>query len=262
MHLGSQAGHRAYSGGGRGRLVVGERVGVHLCSPAGRKGVPMARVRFVAAQRASAPVFCRRLANGLEGVRIESKGRLSTLTFFNVSEKDYGNYTCVATNKLGNTNASIILYGRCPGFFTARSSVEEVEEEQAGGQVAKEQRGLPIKVPSGTRSAQRGPMAGTGVGRGAPHWPQGAVGWWLVAGTPLAVSRVSGCSRVGYCCHAKRLPASHGHRWSAGPTRGPGSGEQAPRVRGVGVACCTHSVRQRGLCRVSRLSGWREEDGV
>ncbi|NXC14916.1 OBCAM protein, partial [Corythaeola cristata] len=52
-----------------------------------------------------------RLANGLEGVRIESKGRLSTLTFFNVSEKDYGNYTCVATNKLGNTNASIILYG-------------------------------------------------------------------------------------------------------------------------------------------------------
>ncbi|XP_031455634.1 opioid-binding protein/cell adhesion molecule isoform X5 [Phasianus colchicus] len=55
-----------------------------------------------------------RLANGLEGVRIESKGRLSTLTFFNVSEKDYGNYTCVATNKLGNTNASIILYGRCP----------------------------------------------------------------------------------------------------------------------------------------------------
>ncbi|XP_064490519.1 opioid-binding protein/cell adhesion molecule isoform X5 [Pseudopipra pipra] len=52
-----------------------------------------------------------RLANGLDGVRIESKGRLSTLTFFNVSEKDYGNYTCVATNKLGNTNASIILYG-------------------------------------------------------------------------------------------------------------------------------------------------------
>ncbi|NWI20986.1 OBCAM protein, partial [Crypturellus soui] len=52
-----------------------------------------------------------RLANGLDGVRIENKGRMSTLTFFNVSEKDYGNYTCVATNKLGNTNASIILYG-------------------------------------------------------------------------------------------------------------------------------------------------------
>ncbi|XP_078195995.1 opioid-binding protein/cell adhesion molecule isoform X15 [Callithrix jacchus] len=52
-----------------------------------------------------------RLASGLDGVRIENKGRMSTLTFFNVSEKDYGNYTCVATNKLGNTNASITLYG-------------------------------------------------------------------------------------------------------------------------------------------------------
>lgn len=61
-----------------------------------------------------------RLANGLEGVRIESKGRLSTLTFFNVSEKDYGNYTCVATNKLGNTNASIILYGACSCFLQLR----------------------------------------------------------------------------------------------------------------------------------------------
>ncbi|GAB5577261.1 opioid-binding protein/cell adhesion molecule isoform X4 [Prionailurus iriomotensis] len=52
-----------------------------------------------------------RLATGLGGVRIENKGHISTLTFFNVSEKDYGNYTCVATNKLGNTNASITLYG-------------------------------------------------------------------------------------------------------------------------------------------------------
>ncbi|XP_066115863.1 opioid-binding protein/cell adhesion molecule isoform X4 [Saccopteryx bilineata] len=52
-----------------------------------------------------------RLATGLDGMRIENKGRISTLTFFNVSEKDYGNYTCVATNKLGNTNASITLYG-------------------------------------------------------------------------------------------------------------------------------------------------------
>ncbi|KAK1328458.1 hypothetical protein QTO34_012031 [Cnephaeus nilssonii] len=54
-----------------------------------------------------------RLATGLDGVRIENKGRISTLTFFNVSEKDYGNYTCVATNKLGNTNTSITLYGEC-----------------------------------------------------------------------------------------------------------------------------------------------------
>lgn len=76
--------------------------------------------------------FPCRLANGLEGVRIESKGRLSTLTFFNVSEKDYGNYTCVATNKLGNTNASIILYGRCALFFAAKFKEDEQGEDDGG----------------------------------------------------------------------------------------------------------------------------------
>ncbi|XP_066506914.1 opioid-binding protein/cell adhesion molecule [Hoplias malabaricus] len=53
----------------------------------------------------------RRLFNGLNGVKIENKGKQSTLIFFNVSEEDYGNYTCVAMNKLGISNASIILYG-------------------------------------------------------------------------------------------------------------------------------------------------------
>ncbi|KAE8591986.1 hypothetical protein XENTR_v10018622 [Xenopus tropicalis] len=61
-----------------------------------------------------------RLANGLDGVRIENKDHMSILTFFNVSEKDYGNYTCVASNKLGNSNASVILYG--PGAIHNRSS--------------------------------------------------------------------------------------------------------------------------------------------
>ncbi|XP_051766842.1 opioid-binding protein/cell adhesion molecule isoform X2 [Ctenopharyngodon idella] len=53
----------------------------------------------------------RRLLNGFNGVKIENKGKQSMLTFFNVSEEDYGNYTCVAMNTLGITNASIILYG-------------------------------------------------------------------------------------------------------------------------------------------------------
>ncbi|XP_051971993.1 opioid-binding protein/cell adhesion molecule-like isoform X3 [Xyrauchen texanus] len=53
----------------------------------------------------------RRLFNGRNGVMIENKGKQSMLTFFNVSEEDYGNYTCVAMNMLGITNASIILYG-------------------------------------------------------------------------------------------------------------------------------------------------------
>uniref|UniRef100_A0AAR2JDL1 Ig-like domain-containing protein n=1 Tax=Pygocentrus nattereri TaxID=42514 RepID=A0AAR2JDL1_PYGNA len=52
----------------------------------------------------------RRLFNGLNGVKIENKGKQSMLIFFNVSEEDYGNYTCVAMNMLGISNASIILY--------------------------------------------------------------------------------------------------------------------------------------------------------
>jgi hypothetical protein len=66
-------------------------------------------------------------------VRIENKGHISTLTFFNVSEKDYGNYTCVASNKLGNTNASITLYGECrkPGC-SGPSPMGELEDLTRG----------------------------------------------------------------------------------------------------------------------------------
>uniref|UniRef100_H2N302 Opioid binding protein/cell adhesion molecule-like n=1 Tax=Oryzias latipes TaxID=8090 RepID=H2N302_ORYLA len=53
----------------------------------------------------------RRLFNGLNGVKIENQGKQSLLIFFNVSEEDYGNYTCVAMNLMGISNASIILYG-------------------------------------------------------------------------------------------------------------------------------------------------------
>ncbi|XP_061607255.1 opioid-binding protein/cell adhesion molecule isoform X3 [Phyllopteryx taeniolatus] len=52
----------------------------------------------------------RRLFNGINGIKIENQGKQSMLIFFNVSEEDYGNYTCVAVNTMGITNASIILY--------------------------------------------------------------------------------------------------------------------------------------------------------
>ncbi|KAM4547135.1 opioid-binding protein/cell adhesion molecule [Fundulus diaphanus] len=53
----------------------------------------------------------RRLLNGINGLKIQTQGKQSLLIFFNVSEEDYGNYTCVAMNTMGITNASIILYG-------------------------------------------------------------------------------------------------------------------------------------------------------
>lgn len=52
----------------------------------------------------------RRILNGLDGLEIVSSGSLSKLTFFNVSEGDYGNYTCVAMNKLGSSSTNFLLY--------------------------------------------------------------------------------------------------------------------------------------------------------
>ncbi|XP_035290016.1 neurotrimin isoform X6 [Anguilla anguilla] len=52
----------------------------------------------------------RRLFSDLDGIDIKEDGMVSMLTFFNVSEVDYGNYTCVAINKLGSANTSMVLY--------------------------------------------------------------------------------------------------------------------------------------------------------
>ncbi|CAH6859051.1 Ntm [Phodopus roborovskii] len=69
----------------------------------------------------------KRLVEGKKGVKVENRPFLSKLIFFNVSEHDYGNYTCVASNKLGHTNASIMLFG--PG---AVSEVNNGTSRRAG----------------------------------------------------------------------------------------------------------------------------------
>lgn len=56
--------------------------------------------------------FVIRFINGLDGMEIVNTGSLSKLTFFNVSDSDYGNYTCVAINKLGSSNTSFLIYGK------------------------------------------------------------------------------------------------------------------------------------------------------
>ncbi|MEQ2251238.1 hypothetical protein ILYODFUR_008826, partial [Ilyodon furcidens] len=48
--------------------------------------------------------------NGFDDIEIFNTGSLSKLTFYNVSDGDYGNYTCVAVNKLGSSNTSFLLY--------------------------------------------------------------------------------------------------------------------------------------------------------
>ncbi|XP_055064233.2 neurotrimin isoform X1 [Misgurnus anguillicaudatus] len=52
----------------------------------------------------------RRIFSDFDGIKIENSDAFSKLIFFNVSETDYGNYTCLATNKLGSANTSILLY--------------------------------------------------------------------------------------------------------------------------------------------------------
>ncbi|XP_018610881.1 opioid-binding protein/cell adhesion molecule isoform X2 [Scleropages formosus] len=81
-------------------------------------GIPVGQRGILQCEASAVPVANfewykedRRLFNGLNGIKIENKGRQSMLIFFNVSEEDYGNYTCVAMNTMGITNASIILYG-------------------------------------------------------------------------------------------------------------------------------------------------------
>ncbi|KAI4590018.1 hypothetical protein MJG53_001067, partial [Ovis ammon polii x Ovis aries] len=48
--------------------------------------------------------------NSANGLEIKSTEGQSSLTVTNVTEEHYGNYTCVAANNLGMTNASLVLF--------------------------------------------------------------------------------------------------------------------------------------------------------
>uniref|UniRef100_A0A671X7U1 Limbic system associated membrane protein n=1 Tax=Sparus aurata TaxID=8175 RepID=A0A671X7U1_SPAAU len=51
----------------------------------------------------------KRLSNS-QGINIQISGTTAILVIANVTEEDYGNYTCVAANRLGVQNASLFLY--------------------------------------------------------------------------------------------------------------------------------------------------------
>uniref|UniRef100_A0A8C9EQ50 Neuronal growth regulator 1 n=1 Tax=Pavo cristatus TaxID=9049 RepID=A0A8C9EQ50_PAVCR len=66
-----------------------------------------------------APVFEwyrgeRKLISGQQGITIKNYSTRSLLTVTNVTEEHFGNYTCVAANKLGMTNASLPLNRKTP----------------------------------------------------------------------------------------------------------------------------------------------------
>ncbi|ELK17913.1 Neurotrimin, partial [Pteropus alecto] len=80
--------------------------------PVGQKGTLQCEASAVPSAEFQWYKDDKRLVEGKKGVKVENRPFLSKLTFFNVSEHDYGNYTCVASNKLGHTNASITLFGK------------------------------------------------------------------------------------------------------------------------------------------------------
>ncbi|KAE8609551.1 hypothetical protein XENTR_v10011842 [Xenopus tropicalis] len=79
-------------------------------------GVSLGRTGLIRCETAAvpAPVFEwykgeKKLTNGQRGIRIQNYNTRSILTVSNVTEEHFGNYTCVAVNKLGTSNASLPL---------------------------------------------------------------------------------------------------------------------------------------------------------
>nr|XP_021155469.1 limbic system-associated membrane protein isoform X4 [Columba livia] len=70
--------------------------------------------------------------NSANGLEIKSTGTQSLLMVANVTEEHYGNYTCVAANKLGVTNASLYLY-KIQGLFMLGSTRELHKSQKNGG---------------------------------------------------------------------------------------------------------------------------------
>lgn len=59
-------------------------------------------------------------------MEIVNTGSLSKLTFFNVTDGDYGNYTCVAINKLGSSNTSFLLFGEYKNLLHFRTAEQDI----------------------------------------------------------------------------------------------------------------------------------------
>ncbi|MXQ82138.1 hypothetical protein E5288_WYG007947 [Bos mutus] len=58
----------------------------------------------------------KKLFNGQQGIIIQNFSTRSILTVTNVTQEHFGNYTCVAVNKLGTTNASLPLSRNVEGY--------------------------------------------------------------------------------------------------------------------------------------------------
>ncbi|KAM4652782.1 neurotrimin [Discoglossus pictus] len=90
----------------------------NIGAPLGHKGILQCKASAVPAADFFWYKEDKRLSDSRRRVKVENRDALSRVTFFNVSEQDYGNYTCVAMNRLGHSNASVILYEEITDAFT------------------------------------------------------------------------------------------------------------------------------------------------
>ncbi|XP_073459435.1 neurotrimin isoform X5 [Aquarana catesbeiana] len=74
----------------------------------------------------------KRLSEPRKGMKVENRETYSRVTFFNVSEQDYGNYTCVAMNRLGHSNASVILFEETTAALTPFKGPGAVHDGNSG----------------------------------------------------------------------------------------------------------------------------------
>lgn len=59
-----------------------------------------------------------RLSNS-QSINIQILGTTTILMIANVTDEDYGNYTCVASNRLGVQNASLFLYSKYTFLYSS-----------------------------------------------------------------------------------------------------------------------------------------------
>ncbi|GAA6100350.1 limbic system-associated membrane protein isoform X1 [Tachysurus ichikawai] len=78
-------------------------------TPVGRQGVLQCDATAVPKPEFEWYKDDKRLSN-MQGINIHIIGSRTELVVANVTDDDYGNYTCVATNRLGIHNASVFLY--------------------------------------------------------------------------------------------------------------------------------------------------------
>ncbi|XP_064425532.1 igLON family member 5 [Latimeria chalumnae] len=65
----------------------------------------------------------KRLMNGIHGLTIRNDKTRSVIIFSNVTTKNYGNYTCVASNRLGASSATMLLFRTYVPPLTQRSTL-------------------------------------------------------------------------------------------------------------------------------------------